>query len=425
MLRSVWTTLLVASSLLHHVPATSALAVEPRRGAQVQQHLLSNTKDRASLAVPAAAPAPKHKGISVPFFASLERLSRLVDIAYCVGSLPGLSKPFSCASRCRDFPTLSLITTWNTGILMSDSCGYVAVDNSFHGTGSGAIIVAFRGTYSIANTVVDLSTVPQAYVPYLSPKDGGDKPPKEPQNRCTNCTVHMGFLSSWKAARDDVLPTLKLLHDQYPDYPIHLLGHSLGGAVAALAALEIKVILGWENVVVTTFGEPRVGNRGFVRYIDAVFDLNNASNPVETQAYRRLTHADDPIPLLPLSEWGYMSHAGEIFISKSSLSPEPEDIWPCAGDYDPDCIAGSAGEPTVARFLSEQDDDEEEAAAQVLEDESTLNTRSWALPARYKLWQLFFAHRDYFWRLGVCLPGGDPLDWGKDRYPDTTTGDEL
>jgi hypothetical protein len=24
-----------------------------------------------------------------------------------------------------------------------------------------------------------------------------------------------------------------------------------------------------------------------------------------------------------------------------------------------------------------------------------------------KLWQLFFAHRDYFWRLGLCLPS-----WG-------------
>ncbi|KAJ1331358.1 Lipase (class 3) [Microdochium nivale] len=436
MLRLAWTALLVVTSLLHHAPVSSALALEPRAVVQDQQHLLSgSSSDSSHDEVPLAAAASERtrqqrRGVSVPFFASLERLSRLVDIAYCVGST-GLSKPFSCASRCRDFPTLSLITTWNTGILMSDSCGYVAVDSGFQqhpgDGGTGAIIVAFRGTYSVANTVVDLSTVPQAYVPYPSPRDGGDKQPREPLHRCANCTVHMGFLSSWKAARDDVLPTLKLLHDQYPDYPIYLLGHSLGGAVAALAALEIKVILGWDNVVVTTFGQPRVGNRGFVKYIDAVFDLNKSdTKAVEAQAYRRLTHADDPIPLLPLSEWGYMSHAGEIFISKSNLSPEPEDVWPCVGDYDPDCIAGSGGEPTVARFLSDDDDDDEiEAARPGSEELPAINARSWALPARYKLWQLFFAHRDYFWRLGVCLPGGDPLDWGKDRYPDTTNGDEL
>jgi len=44
--------------------------------------------------------------------------------------------------------------------------------------------------------------------------------------------------------------------------------------------------------------------------------------------------------------------------------------------------------------------------------------KRWGLPipARYKMWQLFFAHRDYFWRLGLCLPGGDPFDWGRNRY---------
>ncbi|KAH7035062.1 Alpha/Beta hydrolase protein [Microdochium trichocladiopsis] len=415
MRRLAWLTII--SAWLIHTAATLAI-IEPQALQRPLNTLQHN--DNGLPAAPAPVTKPK-QGISLPFFASLERLSRLVDIAYCVGST-GLSKPFSCASRCKDFPTLSLITTWNTGILMSDSCGYVAVDSSFHGKGSGAIIVAFRGTYSIANTVVDLSTVPQEYVPYPSPEEGGGKPPKEPLHRCTNCTVHMGFLSSWKEAREVVLPTLKLLHDQYPDYPVHLLGHSLGGAVAALAALEVKVILGWDNVIVTTFGEPRVGNEGFVKYLDAVFDLDKAETEVETQAFRRLTHTDDPVPLLPLSEWGYMSHAGEIFISKSSLSPEPEDIWPCVGDYDPDCIAGSEGEPTARAGKALKDRD---GGAQESGPNGIMEARAWAVPARYKFWQLFFAHRDYFWRLGVCLPGGDPLDWGRDRYPDTTTGDEL
>jgi hypothetical protein len=45
------------------------------------------------------------------------------------------------------------------------------------------------------------------------------------------------------------------------------------------------------------------------------------------------------------------------------------------------------------------------------------------IPARYKMWQLFFAHRDYFWYLGLCVPGGDPLDCGRKHY-DFGKGDE-
>ncbi|KAI0482886.1 alpha/beta-hydrolase [Xylariaceae sp. FL0804] len=362
-------------------------------------------------------------GISVGLFAALERLSRLVDITYCVGTT-GISRPFSCISRCKDFPALELITTWNTGALMTDSCGYIAVDHGLPplaapATGAdGSIIVAFRGTYSITNTVVDLSTVPQKYVPYPPPEGEDDKPPEEPLHRCLNCTVHMGFLGSWGIARKEVLPKLKSLRQQYPDYPIHLVGHSLGGAVAALASLELKAILGWDNVAVTTFGEPRVGNQGFVDYLDSVFELGDGGEQAEERTYRRVTHVDDPVPLLPLSEWGYRSHAGEFFISKSDLSPEPSDIRPCTGDYDMECIAGSDGEGSrlLGRATTE---------AHAAEGKHVSRRGLWELPARFKLWQLFFAHRDYFWRLGLCVPGGDPADWGRDPYPNIALDDEL
>ncbi|KAI2784703.1 alpha/beta-hydrolase [Daldinia loculata] len=366
--------------------------------------------------------------ISNGLFASLERLSRLVDITYCVGTT-GITPPFSCASRCKEFPTLDLVTTWNTGVLMSDSCGYIAIDHGTSPSGTdsegdtvgnrnqGAIIVAFRGTYSITNTVIDLSTIPQEYVPYPSPDQRGSEPPEESKHTCKNCTVHMGFLASWRIARTVVLPALEPLHEQHPDYPIYLVGHSLGGAVAALAALELKVVSGWDDIIVTTFGEPRVGNDGFVKYLDSVFDLGGIEKQYEAQTYRRVTHVDDPVPLLPLSEWGYRSHAGELFITKSDLPPEPSDIQPCTGDEDSRCIAGSVGEPlrTVGQALIKERE----------HDAIMCTSGLWDIPSRFKLWQLFFAHRDYFWRLGLCVPGGDPVDWGRDKYPNFTTSGEL
>lgn len=352
--------------------------------------------------------------ISPALFTEIERLARLVDISYCVGT-SGIYRPFICASRCKDFCNLRLVSTWKTGMLLGDSCGYVAIDDGTTEekkqgglTDEGpAIIVAFRGTYSLANTVVDLSTIPQQYVPYPGPGDGDGNGNNSRNNgterpTCANCTVHMGFFESWQQARKLVLPVLHNARATHPGYPVHVVGHSLGGAVALLAALEMRLVLGWEDVTVTTFGEPQAGNAGFVTFVDAVFDLapeekhqpqqhlggggdDDADLVEKKRQYRRVTHVGDPVPLLPLSEWGYRSHGGEVFITKRRLSPGLEDLRLCRGDEDPTCIAGS-------------DDD------------------SLGIPTRLKLWQLLVAHRDYFWRLGLCVPGGDPSDWGRAPY---------
>lgn len=186
------------------------------------------------LAVPGGATGREEKkggagGVPTPFFASLERASRLVDITYCVGTAgTGIAPPFSCLSRCADFPSLRLVRTWNTGVLLSDSCGYIALDHGdSHGRGHGnpsiweeqawlghkngdvvleekeegennvmtqdgrtgvkEIIVAFRGTYSIANTIVDLSTMPQEYVPYPTPPgDGEGDGDRDGDRKCDN-----------------------------------------------------------------------------------------------------------------------------------------------------------------------------------------------------------------------------------------------
>lgn len=278
-----------------------------------------------------------------------------------------------------------------------------------------AIIVAFRGTYSITNTVIDLSTVPQEYVPYPSPDDGGE-PTNQPAHRCTNCTVHSGFLASWRQARKVVLPQLKSLRERHPGYPVHLVGHSLGGAVAMLAALELRVALGWQDTLVTTFGEPKVGNQQLCDYLDAVFNLLEdevGQNP-ENRAYRRVTHTNDPVPLLPLTEWGYRSHGGEFFITKADLSPSIEDVVICYGDHDPSCI--TQGDSSALMQASAGHHEAPDHNSRARASGVTIETLGFGVPARLKLWQLFFAHRDYFWRIGLCVPGGDPANWGREKY---------
>ncbi|KAK0932529.1 hypothetical protein LTR29_015906 [Friedmanniomyces endolithicus] len=358
---------------------------------------------------PLLYPSSTSRNISSALFADLEELARIVDISYCVSppSL-GILHPFRCLSHCKEFPKFSLVTTWNTGPLLSDSCGYIALDH-----GKERVIVAFRGTYSLANTVVDLSTIPQTYVPYPGSgpdddSDGDDEP------KCEGCKVHMGFHTAWLITNKLVLPDLERHLHLWPHYKLTLVGHSLGGAVAALAGLEL-LARGYDPTI-TTFGEPRVGNQALARYIDQRFHLQTPNRPYNPDTdtdndthqfnYRRVTHINDPVPLLPLTEWGFASHAGEIYIRKPELPPSAQDLEYCVGDNDPRCIAGQ--DSTVQPGgVSKRD-----LLASVANEVQDVLHEPWGVPARYRLWELFFAHRDYFWRLGLCVPGGDPLGGG-------------
>ncbi|KAJ5961064.1 uncharacterized protein N7479_008214 [Penicillium vulpinum] len=392
----------------------------------------------------------KTQHVSTELFNSLEELSRIVDISYCVGTT-GVQQPFQCLSRCDEFPDLELVTTWNTGVLLSDSCGYIALS---HTPASKKIILAFRGTYSITNTIIDLSAYPQAYIPYPDPDENPTTTPLRPAGpRCENCTVHAGFMRSWLHTRAEILPQISALREKHPDYAITLVGHSLGGAVAALAGLEMR-LKGWDATV-TTFGEPMIGNEEFARFLDEQFGLGNGiaipplDPPLHTppggglgrgQRFRRVTHIGDPVPMLPLAEWGYRPHAGEIFISREGLPPQLEDAVHCVGAEDPKCIAGGGSEGLLVelyRYLNvpvglastgssgdgcqstgdgaASEEQEVLGRAGVSSDiagcEDKLSPLRWGwslIPARYRLWELFYAHRDYFWRIGLCVPGGDP-----------------
>ncbi|KAL4783485.1 Alpha/Beta hydrolase protein [Aspergillus varians] len=310
-------------------------------------------------------------------------------------------------------------TAWNTGPFLSDSCGYIALS---HPPSPKRIIVAFRGTYSIANTIVDLSAFPQEYVPFPGGNDTDGGAPE-----CTDCFVHLGFMNAWQSTRTTVLDTITAARDQYPDYTLTLVGHSLGGAVAALAGTEMQ-LRGW-NPVVTTFGEPRVGNKAFVAYLDTIFHLD--SDEARDWKFRRVTHVNDPVPLVPLREWGYEMHGGEIYISRVELPFSVDDVEYCKGGSDQECISGVEGLETtsspysphkinfpeldaeqqvLSRPYSSEEVQEEEEEVSFLKPELQVASRlPWNLvPHRFRLWELFYSHRDYFLRLGLCVPGGDP-----------------
>lgn len=146
------------------------------------------------------------------------------------------------------------------------------------------IVVAFKGTNpkNLANWITDLTTT---LVPYTNLASA---PP--------NAMVHEGFYDSYNSMRSALLSNFAALFMQYPTYSILFTGHSMGGANAVLAALDITDMLAavsaTNDVVLYTYGQPRLGNPTFAQY---------ASNLLakRTLGTWRSVHWRDPVPHLP------------------------------------------------------------------------------------------------------------------------------
>lgn len=66
--------------------------------------------------------------------------------------------------------------------------------------------------------------------------------------------VHSGFLYAYNVVSSTVLKTVKAQAASYPSYTIVVTGHSLGGAVASLAAVSIKSALPKASLKLYTYG---------------------------------------------------------------------------------------------------------------------------------------------------------------------------
>ncbi|PIO74998.1 triacylglycerol lipase [Teladorsagia circumcincta] len=111
-----------------------------------------------------------------------------------------------------------------------------------------------------------------------------------------------GFMDLWNAGmRDDFIE----LRAKHPKYKVWVTGHSLGGALASLAASFVIANdrVPSSRVKLVTFGQPRVGN---YRYA-CTHDLQMAYS-------FRVTHWRDLVPHLPPENFlDYYHHASEAF----------------------------------------------------------------------------------------------------------------
>jgi len=121
---------------------------------------------------------------------------------------------------------------------------------------------------------------------------------------CQSCMVHHGMKICHDETIDQVLADLKILKESFPLSSIILTGHSLGAAVATLAAVSLENMGGFD-VTLYSIGSPRVGNAYFAAYVDSLFPLERSP--------RRITHSHDMVPHVPFESFGYKHFATEFY----------------------------------------------------------------------------------------------------------------
>lgn len=125
---------------------------------------------------------------------------------------------------------------------------------------------------------------------------------------CDNCKVHMGFWQTYNDLSEKMMACVDSLKAKYPKGEIMITGHSLGGAIAALTAVDVTR-RGIKVHHFYTYGAPRVGNDEFESWFTTFVA------PIESW---RVTHNRDTVVHLPPKIYGYQHIPQEVWYNKDS-----------------------------------------------------------------------------------------------------------
>jgi endonuclease G len=153
-----------------------------------------------------------------------------------------------------------------------DTQGFIAVAD-------GVVLIAFRGSESLGDWIDNLDVLPVSR-PYGK--------------------VHGGFLEAFRRVDQDIRVALPA--GIVSGRRVWLTGHSLGGALATVAAAELKDALPVTGIY--TFGQPRLGDSAIRNF----FKLNYPDR------FMRFVNDDDVVPRVPP---GYQ-HVGRLIHFDSS-----------------------------------------------------------------------------------------------------------
>jgi len=209
-------------------------------------------------------------------------------VAYCTDGMKHVEVESWTCFTCQTLPYMNATAMHST---LANGNGYVGYDPA-----ANFILVAFSGTdpLSIVDWIDDIDTVQVKY-PY-----------------CDGCYVHQGFYNVYLSLQSQVWSLVKGWLALHPNASVYTTGHSLGAALSAHAALDLKVNLKITTAAIYNYGQPRVGNSDF----SAFFTQN-------IPTMWRVTHNKDPVPQLPEQDFGlkggpFVQEVQEVWYNENS-----------------------------------------------------------------------------------------------------------
>ncbi|KAG9025058.1 hypothetical protein FS837_005099 [Tulasnella sp. UAMH 9824] len=232
--------------------------------------------------------------------------------AYCTGG----ASVWSCGAACNAISGFQIYAGGGDG--SATPFWFVGWSPSLN-----SIVVAHEGTdpTQFLSLLNDADFFPdamdQAYFPGIS----------------SSVLVHGGFQDTFKRSASSILAAVKKVMAAKSSSKVTLVGHSLGGALALLDSVYLKIQIPSITTKTVTLGVPRVGNPAFASYLSS-FDLT------------RITHELDPIPIVPGRSLGFAHPQGEIHQSSA------DDKWyNCPGSDNTDIRCSTGNVPNI--FVSD------------------------------------------------------------------------
>jgi hypothetical protein len=184
----------------------------------------------------------------------------------------------------------------------------------------GYVLIAFRGTDEPADWLDNLNVLSIDFPSKLAPQPVDRQPTEQqpteqqPTNQQQLGKIHLGFYRAFL----DIWPKMDeiLRGKEYKKRPFWITGHSLGGALAAVAGIQ----LAYESrpfYGIYTFGQPRVCDRDLMRHFNAEHQ----------KIFFRFQNDNDIVTRIPAAIAGY-SHVGTyIYISPEKVLSTDMHWW--------------------------------------------------------------------------------------------------